>query len=671
MSNASSPAIFHRSAAVAPASYSEADNTIDVIWTTGAPVNRYDLFGFGSYIETLDVAPASIRMDRLNAGAAFLDSHDQYELGAVLGSVVPGTARIAGGKGLATIRLADTADTADTITKLRAGHLHSVSVGYLVHTYQHLIDEDGGPDELRAIDWEPVEISLVSVPADPGAIVRSDNMTRIVEGGARRRRGAAAPAPQIQNRAGLAPANIDAVDERDETIDEPEAGRRETPARAERSNIRGGNPSRTRLATVSMIRNMCSRTDDLSRGFERQLIEDHADEPMTEHQLVRAINDELMARHAIGTINASSGSYEGRGGYADTSRQSPEDALIECMSDALYARMSGTAPSDRAREFMGARMVDMARGLMEARGERVRWHSASQIVARFGAHTTSDFPIVLGNAARRYLVDIFNNYPSPLKALTKPRTAQDFRSITVAKVGQNPALLMVSEGAEFKRGGIVEAAEGYKLTTYGRIFALSRQALINDDLGAFAQVFNTWGRAGVELEANLIAGIIMSNPAMSDGNPLYSAAHGNLAAEGSAITVASLSAARLAMRQQKDIDGVTPVNAAPKFLVVGAAKETEAEQLLTSLNATVASDANPFPGQLTLLVDPRLTGNAWRLFADPGQWPVIEVARLAGQEDVYVETRSGFDVDGVETKARLDIGAAAIDSRGSYLNPGN
>ena len=607
--------IAHRAASFQPSSFNEAENTVDLVWTTGAAVTRFDWLDGEIYSETLSTNPSAVRLARLNDGGPVLLDH-VTAVGSLVGSVVPGSARLEGGKGVATVRLIDPAEITDpaakdAVAKVRAGHLRNVSVGYMVHTYQRTESADRGRAELCAVDWEPTEISLTPVPADPGCQVRS-------------RSNAAMP---------------DII----ETQDLP---------------VRGA-------ITAEAIRRACDQRD-YSRSFERELLEEHKATPLTRAALTERMTAEYARMIAAPQpINNSDTATHNAGG--------PVASMARAMEDAIFARMSGKEPSAAAREFMGSTLIDMTRGLLEARGERARWMSPSKLVdsmTRFGAHTTSDFPVLMGNAAHRYLVDIFNSYPSPLKALTVQRTAPDFRRISLVKVGQNPQLLAVRENGEITRGGVLEASEGYSLGTYARIFAITRQALINDDLGAFTAVFQGWGRSAAELEASTIAALIYGNAAMSDGNYLFSAAHGNLAGAGGPITIANLGAARLAMRMQKDLDGTTPVDAAPKFLVVGAAKETEAEAVLAQIAAATVGDVNPFSGKLTLLVDPRLPGTAWYLFADPARWPVIEIAKLSGQEDVFVDTRVGFDVDGVETKARLDIGGAAVDWRGGYKNPG-
>ncbi len=114
------PDLVMRAAELAPASFSEADNTVDLVWTTGADVRRMS-YRDGPYIERLVVSAAAIRLGRLNAGAPLLDTHSSGELADVLGAVVPGTARLAGGQGHARVKLsADPAHAGKVATSSRA-----------------------------------------------------------------------------------------------------------------------------------------------------------------------------------------------------------------------------------------------------------------------------------------------------------------------------------------------------------------------------------------------------------------------------------------------------------------------------------------------------------------------------------------------------------------------
>ncbi|WP_449255181.1 hypothetical protein [Bosea sp. (in: a-proteobacteria)] len=154
-------------------SFDESRNTIDIVWTTGARVRRVSYFD-GAYDEELEVSAAAIRLDRLNRGAPFLNTHASYDLGRVLGSVVPGTARIAKGEGLATILLSRRPDVAGIVQDIRDGVIRNISCGYRAHK---VIKEDGAEGDValwRVVDWEPLELSAVPIGADAASQIRSE-----------------------------------------------------------------------------------------------------------------------------------------------------------------------------------------------------------------------------------------------------------------------------------------------------------------------------------------------------------------------------------------------------------------------------------------------------------------------------------------------------------------
>lgn len=165
---------FGRAAEVRAASYSEADNSVEVIWTTGAAVRRRDWRSGNFYQEILEVSDEAVRLGRLNAGAPLLDTHNDYSLRSVIGSVVPGSAKLEGGKGYARVALSPADGDADVVAKIKAGIIRNISVGYIIHAVEKTVKDDGSDEDWRVVDWEPMEISAVPVPADAGSQIRSN-----------------------------------------------------------------------------------------------------------------------------------------------------------------------------------------------------------------------------------------------------------------------------------------------------------------------------------------------------------------------------------------------------------------------------------------------------------------------------------------------------------------
>lgn len=350
--------------------------------------------------------------------------------------------------------------------------------------------------------------------------------------------------------------------------------------------------------------------------------------------------------------------------------QDDPGTVMARRADALFARVSGTAPKPEAAPYMAETLRDHARAAVEATGTSTRGMDADQLF-RAAMHTTSDFPGLLTSTGNRTLMGAYQAAQSPIKTtLARQATMTDFRPATRLKLSDVGLLEKVSESGEIKSTTRGETAESYALDTYATQFAISRKALINDDLGAFRDWGATAGRMAAETEANLLLKLLLSNPVMGeDGLALFHATHGNLAA-AAALSVATLDAARKAMRGMKALDGKTPINATPRFLVVGPEQETSAEQVLASIYAATLADVNVFSGKLTLLVEPRITDDRFYIFADPAVLPVLEYAYLSSAQGPQMASREGWDVLGMEFRVVLDFGCGAVDWRGAFFNPG-
>ncbi|MCG8068220.1 MAG: ATP-dependent Clp protease proteolytic subunit [Candidatus Thiodiazotropha taylori] len=352
-----------------------------------------------------------------------------------------------------------------------------------------------------------------------------------------------------------------------------------------------------------------------------------------------------------------------------------KDAAVDAMLQR--AGISVDNPHPAANDLRGRSVLNIAETMIGHRGSTfLGGASPSEIVQ--AAMTTSDFPDLLSGVANKSLMLGYEREPASHRIWTRSVEVNDFKPVNRVALSEAPGLLEIPEHGAYKEGSLSDRAESYQLKTYGRIMKLTRQAIINDDLGGFTRIPLAFGASAARLEADKVYGLLMSNPNMSDNFALFSAEHNNLAGTGAPLSVPTLSAARMAMRTQTGAnDGY--LNIVPTFLIVPAAMESEAMVLLANEHFERVVDGDALRSglawvkQLELVVDPRLDADstaAWYLAGSNSQIDTFEIAHLDGWKYVFTEDRQKFEDDSYEVKARLDFACQAIDWVGMYKNPG-
>ncbi len=363
-------------------------------------------------------------------------------------------------------------------------------------------------------------------------------------------------------------------------------------------------------------------------------------------------------------------------GHAYPGDNSHHLQLLDAGVDALLLR-SGVHvedPHPAAADLRGVSALAMAKICLEHGGRSSRSMSPDQLVQ--ASMTSSDFPLLLSNTAGKSLMTGYESEPSSHRdGWVRESEIEDYKIKSRNALSEAPTLLEVREGGEFKDGHLSEKAETFKLKTYGRILSLSRQMIINDDLEALTRLPQAFGASAARKEADIVYAILTGNPVMSDGIQLFHADHNNLRS-GTTLSVVALGRARSAMRKQKGLQGIGFLNPVPRFLIVPASLESEAELLIASLvDPSKQNDVSNLRWirNLTLVVDPRLDAaseTGWYISANPNQTDTLEIAHLAGQRGVFVDSETSFASDTFRLKARLDFTAAAIDHVGLQHNPG-
>lgn len=360
------------------------------------------------------------------------------------------------------------------------------------------------------------------------------------------------------------------------------------------------------------------------------------------------------------------------------------DRMKAGMSEALCAKAG--LEGGKRNEFSSMSLREMARFSLQQRGLAVPVGGATQMVAAAfvpsmagGLHGTSDFGSVLADVAHKSMLKGYAEAPETFDKFTKRGTLTDFKPAKRTGTGLFDSLTEVAEGAEFKYGTMGDFSESIVLATYGKLFAISRQAVINDDLGAFTDVPLKMGRAAKRTVGALVYAILQGNPAMSDGTALFHADHGNLAGAGAAPSEATIDAGLQAMAKQKPRetkDDKAVLNIQPKYLLAPVSQRSAVLRALLSEKAPDTSGGKGSQAYNTVyqaaepIFDARLTGTAWYMAADPAVFDTIEVAYLDGISEPFLEQQDGWTVDGTEFKVRLDAGAAPNAWEGLYKNPG-
>lgn len=647
----------------------EASRSFEVLWTTGAQVRRYSWARDEEFDEELVVSPNAMRLERLNAGAPFLNSHASYSLRSILGVVEEGSIRIEGGRAFARIRLSERDEVEDIWRDIRAGIIRNVSVGYRVHRFERVAKADrtdGGKRALyRAVDWEPLEISAVAIGADASAGIRAEPVDQtarlhpctITMRGTNMSQNDLAEAADARDDASTRGA--DPVPQAPATP----APANPTPAAPDEETIRA--EERRRSADIMAL---CRRA-----GFA-DMADDLIGRGVSIDEARAAVLDKLVESDPAGrTAEPAPAQARGDGAAEVAYRDAVANALLHRHNPGAHALEAGS------REFRGLTLLEMARHAIERRGGSTRGMSKMEVArAAFeqrasGYHATSDFPAILANVANASLRQAYASTPRTFGAWARRATITDFKPVQRTQLGGAPDLQKVLESGEFQYGTIGEGREVYALATYGRIVAITRQVLINDDLDAFTRLPASFGASAADLESDIVYAILMQNPAMGDGKTLFHADHGNQGT-ASVISEAALATAYRAFGQQKGIEDRL-ISILPRWILTPPGpRAVEARKQVTATTPGSTAEVNTFSGRLEVIEEPRLIPangqDPWFLAADPARIDTIEYAYLDGQEGVFTETRTGFEVDGLEIKARHDFAAKAIDWRGLYRNPG-
>lgn len=354
------------------------------------------------------------------------------------------------------------------------------------------------------------------------------------------------------------------------------------------------------------------------------------------------------------------------------------------MNEALSARFRGFglhALMDATIHAAGGHFVGSRKSndfIREAIAADRTLRAAGGMQAGAGGFSTVSLSGILGNVANKALIEAYTAVEVVWNMIAAVRSHSDFKANTRYRLDSTGAFKKVGQDGELKHVGLSEAGYTNQLSTYGAVIALTRQMMINDDLGAFLDLPKLMGRMGALRIEEAVFVLLLSNP-----SSFFAAGNRNLTTgAGGAFSLASLTTLEQKFRDQVD-SNAKPILVSPQLVLVPTPLKVDADTifaeklLITGENATKTA-RNPHAGKFKPVTSPYLnntnvkdqdgaaitgqSATAWYMFADPNVRAAVAVAFLNGQQTPTIESAdTAFDTLGMQWRAFNDFGVGMED----------
>lgn len=314
------------------------------------------------------------------------------------------------------------------------------------------------------------------------------------------------------------------------------------------------------------------------------------------------------------------------------------------------------------------------------------------------AQGTGDFINVLSNVFKKASDKGWGSVKPTYQLWTGRDSLADFKTSKIIRLSGLSDLKEIREGSGPEYGAMTDIYEEASLRTYGTIYSLSRQAMINDDLAMLTRIPEKQMALVPKFINKMVYQLLLSQaglgPTMKeDSKTLFHADHANLAGAGAAPDITTLTAGRTAVAKMKQLNPDNNrsddiyMGLKPKFILVGTTDEMPTWNIFNwdAINIDTAykegTRANNFyksEGRMNVISEPYLEDYAgggdrpWYLICDQNEVDVITVYFLRGAETPYTAmgpNEIGYG-RGLRWVLEYDIGVSATDWRGLYKNPG-
>lgn len=298
------------------------------------------------------------------------------------------------------------------------------------------------------------------------------------------------------------------------------------------------------------------------------------------------------------------------------------------------------------------------------------------------AASTYSLSGILGNVANKELLAGYEQEDMTWKEVSQTKSVSNFHAVTSYRMLDSMEYEEVGPDGKIKHGTAGQESYTRQAKTYAKMFALTRQDIINDDLGAFDDIRSRLGRGSAQKFNNVFWTKFLTDHATfftAARTNYISGATTNLGADGVGL---GLGVKAFRTMTSPSADGTKRIGGNPDRLIVPPELEAIADALYRNQNlgATKTSDSNIYankyrPVVVPWLSDSNFTGystTAWYLLRSPTNAPMMVVSFVNGQQTPTVESADAdFDTLGIQFRGYHDFGCdqaeylAGVKSKGA------
>ena len=302
--------------------------------------------------------------------------------------------------------------------------------------------------------------------------------------------------------------------------------------------------------------------------------------------------------------------------------------------------------------------------------------------AAAGGPSTYDVSGILSNIANKMIRDAFMGVEQEWSKMATVGVVNDLKKHTSFALTGDMSYEQIGNGGEIKHATMNSEKYENQAATYGRIFSLTEDDILNDDLNAFSRIQRLLGRGSALALNKVVWRAFLANAAT-----FWTTARGNrLTGAASALSIGALTNACIALEKQTDPDG-EPMGLQAAVLVVPVDLKIYANQLANDTEIRIDGAAaektyttrNPHAGKFSVAASSYLNnvkipgGSAthWALLANPMDMPTLEVVFLNGQQSPRIEqARASLDQLAIMFRGVHRFGAALQEYRASVYSTG-